>query len=252
MRHSDGGNINCNLRWGGQRDKAAVTGPGRRRPRPPPYLYSASLASKSLLTTPVPAATDGTGGPPGGLRTCSEEEIVCGTRTAQPPRPAAAARLTPGRPPPRRTPLPAAILFARRPLRGVAFARATGCRRRRGGGDSASFPSPVVGRPPSRLAFLAGQASWRRWVRRTGTGAAAFQLWVPGGGKLESFVPPVPRAVSCHHVRSPVTAVATRGHGDRTPDPRPGISGLLAWRRAAMGSGEGEVIRSEAALQLLL
>lgn len=87
-----------------ERGNAEVTKPGRRR-RPPPYLYSSSLASKSPRTTPVPVAAGGTE-PPGGLRTCSEDELAGGggAATARPPCPApvpaAPARLPVPEPPP--------------------------------------------------------------------------------------------------------------------------------------------------------
>lgn len=135
-----------------------------------PYLYSSSLASKAPLTTPGPAAAGGRE-PPGGLRTCSEDELVCGqghrARPFPPPplvAPCPSRRLTPGKPSPRRTPLPppAAILFARRLLRGVSFARATGCGR--GAGGAAPRPPPPRGRGTAALAGgSALRRGWQAW-----------------------------------------------------------------------------------------
>lgn len=153
-------------------------------------------------------------------------------------------RLTPGMalPLPRRTPLlpPAAILFARRLLRGVALARATGGRRSLSGPAAGVFVAPTAGRSPWRVSSGAAGSRGRgqcpsRHVRGTAAGAGSH-VSAPAWSGVSSHTPcPEP----------PDTACGLKGTGSQSRGQGPSGS---QHRWAAKSLGEGEVMRSEVAL----
>lgn len=108
-------------------------------------------------------------------------------------------------------------------------------------------PSPPRprGRPPSRLAFLAGQASWRRWVRRAGTGAAAFSAL--GAGRREAgtlFVPPCPSRGLVPPCQEPCdSGCDPRARGqDRWPEARDQRAPGMAPGRHGLGRGGSDKV----------